>query len=571
MSDDHDRGNETPGQLSLFPGLSGSVVKPASLPVEVARASVSPGWWALLRPLWTDQRLAVTRCREEHGVLRLAITSVRNAPGRRSTVARSTNQDHDDDHDDDDEHEGEQGRAQEQEHDEDEDDDDDEDLRLQAIADELIRLCAQTCGCCGGRPAKLRTPAGGEPARVLCDCCAVEIGRGIPLLVAADAFWRLDGARRPPGLIRQAEGVTPVVPASDAWPLPPGSPSGRPVGANRPERFDPLPAPELRALVRCLRSAVAADIIGQDEAVARLALAGALHVGGGLTRGQRTLIIGPSGVGKTSLIRALCAALAGAGYELPVVTVDAVELTSPGWSGAPSIHELLGNAFGERAYDSPWARHAVVAIDELHHVGLAPGGDVSGNMAAKRREVFGSLLGLLGHGTLKVGPQHRDWSAREALVVGLGAFEGLLDTTRHPSIADLGRGGLPVELATRFHEVLLLRPLGEGSLAALLRRWPAFLSLRAICERLGYDVVVHPETVTRAARAVVSGADGATPRTAGGWMVTALQDALLAALEDPGAGKIELTPDSLRIARSAARPPADDDSGDVGNFPRSPW
>lgn len=569
MSDDDVRAKETPGQLPLFEGLSWSGVKSVGLPAETARASVSPGWWPVVGPLWTDERIAVTRCREEHGILRLAIAGVQDASGSRLRDPRSAPRGGDDHHHDDDD---DQEEAQQQEQEVDVDQDEDGELRLEALAEALTRLCARTCGCCGQRPARLRAPSGGEPARVLCDCCADEIGRGIPLLVAADAYWRLDGARRPPRLIHLAEGKMPDAPAAGSVSLPLVPAVSRAVGGTRPERFDPLPAPELRTLVRCLRSAVAADITGQDEAVARLALVGALHVGGGLTHGQRTLIIGPSGVGKSSLVRALCGALAGAGYELPVVTVDAVELTSPGWSGAPSIHELLGNAFAERAYDSPWARRAVVAIDELHHVGLAPSEDLSGNMAAKRREVFASLLGLLGHGSLKAGPQHTDWSAREALVLGLGAFEGLLDTKRLPTMADLGRAGLPLELASRFHDVVLLRPLGEGSLAALLRRWPAFLSLRAICERLGYTVVVHPETLTRAARAVASGADGATPRTAGGWMVSALQDALLTALEDPGTKVIELAPDSLRIARSSPVPPTRGDSGDTGNDPaRSPW
>lgn len=266
-------------------------------------------------------------------------------------------------------------------------------------------------------------------------------------------------------------------------------------------------------------------------------------------------MLGPSGVGKSSLIEALRDALDAGRWDVPFVFTDALDLSSAGWKGA-SIGDLVQAVLGGDSPDSVRARHAVVVIDELHHANIVE--DMDGNMRAKRQEVLASLLGLFGHGVLHLGETGKTWSSRNALVLGLGAFTGTLDLSHVPAQSDLIRAGLPLELSTRFEEVVVLSPLAEGELLALLRRWPALVSLTEVCERLGFLVRIHDEAYRRAARALVLSADHATPRTAGAWLVTALRHELMTALTSGVVRDLVITPDSLEIARSAA-PRADGD------------
>jgi hypothetical protein len=201
-------------------------------------------------------------------------------------------------------------------------------------------------------------------------------------------------------------------------------------------------------------------------------------------------------------------------------------------------------------------------IDELHHARRVH--DTTGNMLAKREEVLASLLGLTGHGTVHFGEGTEEWSSREALVIGMGAFTDLIDLSRPVSVKDIVRAGLPLELATRLaEEIIVLEPLRERDLIGLLRRWPALVSLIDVCNRLGYPVRVHDEAYTRAARVVTLGLDGSTPRTAGGWLVAALRHALIGALEGDELCELVIIPDSLPIPRTATRrrPPDDPPDG----------
>jgi energy-coupling factor transporter ATP-binding protein EcfA2 len=105
-------------------------------------------------------------------------------------------------------------------------------------------------------------------------------------------------------------------------------------------------------------------------------------------RGGRALILGTSGVGNTTLIRAMRLAMEpfGGGALLGVAT-DGLDLTSPGWAGAPSIGDLAQQAVhampGE-PLDGERARHAVVVIDELHRMRMLT--ESSGSIADHRAE-----------------------------------------------------------------------------------------------------------------------------------------------------------------------------------------
>jgi hypothetical protein len=502
----HSSGDD-PAQLDLFtpPSTNTSQCARIGMSAEIARAQVSPGWWILVASLFSRAAggdLAVTECREVDGELRLRLVALASDGTIDPTVD------------------------------------------LTSHAEAIAVRAAGICGACGRVAGRQWRRHGDAPIRVVCSECQEQLEAGMDFLEVADRHYRLDGTRRAQALIRASRGRDISRAAT-----------GRALGAM-------LPTPELRDLIMKLRSRMGETIVGQDDVVARLALLGALHVGGGLARGARVLLLGRSGTGKSSSIVALRDALEAEDWRPPFASIDAVMLQSPGWSGAPSIGQVIEHALGREDPASTWAQHAVVVIDEIHHVGLVPG--LHGNMQAKRSEVIASLLSVVGGGVTRLGEGATGWSSQRALVIGAGAFTGLLSLDRRPPTTnDLVTAGLPLELATRFQEILVLQPLPEPALVELLERWPALVHLKELCTRVGFTVHIHPETVRRAARAVTLGHDGSTPRTAGSWLVTALRDALLGALDDPDATTIELSPDSLPIPSTATlprpEPPSDDD------------
>jgi hypothetical protein len=459
---------------------------------------VSPGWWPLVASLFQrDNDVVVQVCHEADGELHLEATSRLTTPDA-----------------------------------------------LQGLLRRIRENATKVCGACGRTPATAYHRRPGQPIRVVCDACRRRLDHGEDYLDLAVSYWRMDGSPRPQPSAAGAAFTT------------------RAPGTASPEKrtCTALPPDELRRVVNEIRSALQAEIVGQDSAVSRLALLAGLHIGGGLPRGGRALILGPSGVGKTSLLQALRRALEP--WDVAWVVTDALDLTSAGWSGAPSIGDLIKAALDGAAPDSPRARRAVVVIDELHHARRVH--DTTGNMLAKREEVLASLLGLTGHGTVHFGEGTEEWSSREALVIGMGAFTDLIDLSRPVSVKDIVRAGLPLELATRLaEEIIVLEPLRERDLIGLLRRWPALVSLIDVCNRLGYPVRVHDEAYTRAARVVTLGLDGSTPRTAGGWLVAALRHALIGALEGDELCELVIIPDSLPIPRTATRrrPPDDPPDG----------
>lgn len=485
-------------QLDLFARLDREPASSASgISLTVARASVSPGWWGIIGSIYSAlANDAIVRVCREEDGV-LLFDATAKADGR--SVA--------------------------------------------PYVQRLVALAARTCGCCGTTGALPYRAHVDGPTRAVCATCKARLQAGESFLAVADGYWRLDGSKRATshtprvGLVRQPSAPTRSM-----------------------RQCTTLAPDELRATIAEIRAAMAAELVGQDDAVSRLALLAGLHVGAGLPRGGRALILGPSGAGKSTAALAMVDAMKAGGWDVPAVYCEGISLTSPGWSGAPSIGDLIQAALRGGPLDSPRARRAVVVIDELHHIGLVDG--LQGNQAVKRQEVLSSLLGLLGGGTVHLGDGTDEWSSREALVIGMGAFTGFLDVTRPPTVHELVRAGLPLELATRFEEVVRLRRLPERELVALLRRWPAVTSLVAVCERLGHSVRIHDEVFRRAARAVMLDQGGATARTAGGWIVVALREALTSALSDPDPRELVLTPDSLTIPSPPVRRLRPDDPPD---------
>lgn len=481
-------------QLELFPGTTTvNTADERGISLARARGCTSPGWWQFLAPLFTSfLDVVVDECREQDGDLILRLTY---------NDGTSYNE----------------------------------------MAERIRASAARTCGACGGAPAALyRAHLAGTTRRV-CAGCRERLRNGEAYLAIADDYWCLDGSRR--NAPRERSGGTRT------------KQSG--VGAGTALPIEPLAAPELRRLVTDIRAAMRTEIVGQtiDAGVSRLALLAACHVGGGLARGGRALILGPTGAGKSALVAAMVHALAA--YDLPVVHIMCTDLNPAGWSGASSLVTLMSTAIGADSPTSTRAQRAIIILDELHHLIVAR--DATGNLAGFSKLIMSSLLGLTGHGTIQL-EDGRSWSSQHALVIGLGAFTGLLDYRQPVTVRALEEAGVNVELANRLAvEIITVRAPSERETLAILREWPDLRSLIAMCTRLGYAVRIHDEAIRRAARVVQLGHDGSTLRTAGGWLVSAVRQGLMDALEQPDAREIIVTPDSLPIAPNATRaqPPGD--------------
>lgn len=490
-------------QLELFPEAAAEV-RPFRN-VSVVRALLPPGWWAIVQPLLSE--VPVELCREVDGRLQIAV----------ATLAGSD-------------------AAQIEQH-----------------VEHVRGAVAQVCACCG-RGGALRRQGPEGRIVVICDRCWPLLREGRSVLAVADHFFHLDGRRRVIPIAIEPRLAQPLKDENPGAPL-------RVCGK--------MSASELRATAAEFRRIMAAQVVAQDEAGARLATLAALHVGGG-TPGSRTLLMGPSGVGKTSLMRALESAFREGGFDVPVVRIDCVELQSPGWSGAPSIGEVIAGAIGDSPLDGPLARRLVVILDEIHHirsVGSPGGSGSSTSVGAKRAEVLASLLGLTARdGVVSVGREvYRPWASGEAMIVALGAFTGLLDLTRDPTMADLAPH-LGLELASRFEQVIRLRPIPEDALVRMLKQWPALVSLIELASRLGLGTRIHEEAFRRAARAVAHGRSRSTPRTAGGWLVAALQRALDRALVDATVQTLSVTPDDLPISPTEFRSRGDEPPEQGGDW-----
>lgn len=391
---------------------------------------------------------------------------------------------------------------------------------------EAMLVANRTCAACG-EPGALYLRAPDGVPRTLCRRC--------PTALIVQTFAGLCGTHFDERGNRRAPG------------------GGSPAAVGR-EPDPPMSADELRALYHDLYRGLTQTIVGQDEACAAFALAGALHVGGSLPLGPRLLLMGPSGVGKTTLCRTMARLMPG---NLAFVYVDASDLTSPGWSSAPSIGDLVQAAIGRDEPDSCRARKAVVMVDEFAHLRVIPG--TEGNLRAKREEVLTSLLTLAGGGPIQLGDSNTAWDSTEAMVVFSGAFTGLRMAGWAPTVRELTDFGIPPELANRIgQEVVVLRRLPEAALVDLLRRWPQLAALCEVAARLGYSVQILDETYRRAARVLALGHDGSTPRTAAGWLVGAVKSALVGALDGavgPEAEAIPLviTPDCLPVEPTATK------------------
>lgn len=289
-----------------------------------------------------------------------------------------------------------------------------------------------------------------------------------------------------------------------------------------------------------IRDHLRRDVVGHEDAIDHLSVMGVQHLLG--QHGQRLLLVGPSGVGKTTLARSLAAAL-----DVPFLLVDVAELAETNWHGvqlADSITELWTATSGS---ESLMAR-ALVVLDEIDKVtregSVGAGSDY-------RRGKQESLLGLLGGAEVRYGTgggRERDnvWSARRAIVIGAGVFPGL-PRGRDPSPADFIRLGLMSELVERFGLVMRLAPLDAASLIEVLRRGTQ--SAVELFATFGLELRVPDTVLSYVASAVASGIGEAGPRSGVSCLLGAAQRRLVELLrEDACEGmRCTLSPDDVHL------------------------
>ena len=256
-------------------------------------------------------------------------------------------------------------------------------------------------------------------------------------------------------------------------------------------------------------------VVGQEEAVSHLARAiRRSRVGLGDPRRPigSFLFLGPTGVGKTELCRAMAEALFGS--EEAVIRVDMSEYMErhsvsrllgapPGYVG----HEE-GGQLTERVRRRPYA---VVLLDEIEKA---------------HEDVWNLLLQLFEEGTLTDG-QGRQVDFRNTVIVmtsnvgakaittaaPLGFSAGLegqnrFDAVRRAVLSEVRRTFRP-ELLNRLDDMIVFRPLSEADMRAITRRMLEQTAARAAS--LGLTLQSSEDSVEKLAREGFDPAYGARP------------------------------------------------------------
>ncbi|MCY0990231.1 AAA family ATPase [Nannocystis sp. ILAH1] len=225
-----------------------------------------------------------------------------------------------------------------------------------------------------------------------------------------------------------------------------------------------------------LEAELARKVVGHEHALSAIAqLIRRNRAGFGSQRPIATvLLLGPSGVGKTEIAKALCGAL----FDRP----DAfVRLDMSEYAEAHAVARIVGAPPGYVGHEQGGALtdpllkqpHCVVLLDEIEKA---------------HRDVHQLLLQVFDEGRLTDG-RGRTIDFRHAAIImtsNLGATcldatdDARLDEAR---VLEAARAAFPVELWNRIEAPLVLHPLGEGQLARICARLVRASSDRLLRER----------------------------------------------------------------------------------------
>jgi len=292
-------------------------------------------------------------------------------------------------------------------------------------------------------------------------------------------------------------------------------------------------------LYHAILARLAGRVVGHGRALRRLALAGLQHMLG--VPGQRLVLVGPTGCGKTTMCEALADAL-----EVPSVHVDVAELAETNWRGR-DMSDWIAALHHRADGDERRMRRAVVVLDELDKAGV---GDHDRASWSYRRGKQESLLSLLGGGTVSYGDardeRSRSWSAREALVVGAGVFDGLPPGPLGP--AELVSWGLMPELASRMGTFLRLEPPGPVEVREIL--WRSLQPVAGAYAAVGGQLSLSEAALDEVTALASDEASGLDLRSAGRVLRSAAEEGLVKILEEADGtdpARYELTPADLRL------------------------
>jgi len=392
------------------------------------------------------------------------------------------------------------------------------------VSERFMRKELIVCENCGDKAAVCL--AASRAFVRLCNSCAVELGES----------ERFDGSER--------DGET----AEDALPA-----ERCDIDSSNPPDSAPNSASNtLATLYKALRDTMRVSVRGHVDAINRLALTGALHLSG-TSCGQCVLVVGDSGVGKSYLLRQFVAAIQKVctwDGGLSVGVIEAADLNAPGWVGGKSVGGFVSGALARNRLRSGIDERPVLLIDEVHWL-AAQEGEVSGNMRAKKDEVFAGLLALTGGGTIML-DDGTPWNAKQSLVILAGAFTRIDWRGETPSAAELTRGGFPWELANRLAGcVLRVHAMDRETITKVLQKWPGLASRLQQAKAIGIEVVIADVTYSALAQGVVRDAHELPLRVAGEMLRLAVEAAMIHSLEGRNAmnAMTVIGPDDVRAWR----------------------